>query len=217
VGGLGSPLALYLAAAGIGRLGIMDDDRVSLSNLQRQVLFDSADQGMPKVEVAKRRLNALNPEVEVITYFERLRLENAEARAAGYDLLIGATDNFESRVLLNDIAVRSGKPFVHGSISEFEGQVSVFYAAEGPCYRCLYPEPKAAINQGAPLGVLGALPGIVGSVQALEAVKWLVRGSFRDSILEPLIGKLWLIDGTTMDTRTLILRPRAGCRCRSQV
>jgi len=211
VGGLGSPIALYLIAAGISRLGIMDDDRVSISNLQRQVLFDSGETGMPKVEAAVRRLNALNPEVEVLPYFERFTQENALRLAAGYDLLIGATDNYESRYLLNDTAIQLAKPFVHGSISQFEGQVSVFYAPQGPCYRCLYPETPKALPTGAERGVLGALPGIVGSVQALETIKWIVRGNSSRSVLESLLGRVWLIDAATMESRTLKLAKRPGC------
>lgn len=187
-GGLGSPVLLYLAAAGIGTLGIMDDDTISESNLQRQVLYDSLCLGAPKAETARRKLQALNPHCTVHTYDERLTATNAQQIIPAYDIVIDATDNLTARYVINDACVAAGKPFVYGSICEFEGQVSVFNYRGGPTYRDLYEYHDGVPDFRQPLGVIGALPGVIGSIQASETVK-VILGS--DSILS---GKLLLID-----------------------
>lgn len=189
-GGLGSPAALYLAAAGVGTLGIIDDDVVDRSNLQRQILHTDDRVGRPKTNSARETLLALNPDVEVNTFAERLTSENAERLLAGYDVVVDGSDNFATRYLVNDVCVRFGIPNVHGSIYRFEGQVSVFWPGRketpGPCYRCLYPEPPPPelAPSCAEAGVLGVLPGVVGTLEAVETVK-LVLG-----VGEPLVGKL---------------------------
>ncbi|MEZ5332258.1 MAG: molybdopterin-synthase adenylyltransferase MoeB [Thermoanaerobaculia bacterium] len=191
VGGLGSPAALYLAAAGIGRLGVVEDDRVDASNLHRQVLYGTADVGRPKIEAALERLHDLNPDVDLVPFPERLRADNARRLVAGFDVVVDGSDNFATRYLVNDACVLEGKPDVFGAVLRFEGQLSVFWAAEGPCYRCLFPEPPPAglVPSCAEAGVLGVLPGVVGGLQAAEAIK-LVTG-----IGEPLTGRLLLFDG----------------------
>ncbi len=187
-GGLGSPVLLYLAAAGIGTLGIMDDDTISESNLQRQVLYDSLCLGAPKAETARRKLQALNPHCIVHIYDERLTATNAQQIIPAYDIVIDATDNLTARYVINDACVAAGKPFVYGSICEFEGQVSVFNYRGGPTYRDLYEYHDGVPDFRQPLGVIGALPGVIGSIQASETVK-VILGS--DSTLS---GKLLLID-----------------------
>ncbi len=179
-GGLGAPLGLYLAAAGVGHLGILDFDVVDFTNLQRQVTFSTADVGKPKSEAAKARLSGLNPAIEITTYETRLTSANALDIFRDYDLIVDGTDNFPTRYLVNDACVLLGKPNVYGSIFRFEGQVSVFGMPEGPCYRCLYPEPPppGLVPSCAEGGVLGVLPGIVGSLQAIEAIK-LILGNRR--------------------------------------
>ena len=206
-GGLGNPVTTYLAAAGIGHLGIVDFDVVNLSNLQRQVLFTTADIGRAKSETARQRLQALNPHVEITTYNEPLLSSNAEKIATNYDLVIDGTDNFPTRYLVNDICVFLGKPNVYGSIYQFSGQVSLFHAAKGPCYRCLFPEPPPAglVPSCAEGGVLGVLPGIVGSLQATEAVKWIT------GIGDSLMGRLLLIDALTMEFHQVKLRKNPNC------
>ncbi len=169
VGGLGSPLALYLAAAGVGRIGLVDADQVSLSNLQRQILFQTPDIGSSKISVAKERLEALNPDVSCILHNLYLDSANAEAIAIEYDFVVDASDNFETKFLLNDLCVKLNRPLVYGSILRWEGQASVFWAKHGPCFRCLFPAmPKHAIPNCAEAGVLGAVAGVIGSIQALE-------------------------------------------------
>ncbi len=187
-GGLGSPVLLYLAAAGIGTLGIMDDDTISESNLQRQVLYDSLCLGAPKAETARRKLQALNPHCTVHTYDERLTATNVPQIIPAYDIVIDATDNLTARYVINDACVAAGKPFVYGSICEFEGQVSVFNYRGGPTYLDLYEYHDGVPDFRQPLGVIGALPGVIGSIQASETVK-VILGS--DSTLS---GKLLLID-----------------------
>jgi molybdopterin/thiamine biosynthesis adenylyltransferase/rhodanese-related sulfurtransferase len=190
-GGLGSPAGLYLAAAGIGRLGIVDDDVVDESNLQRQVLHSTADLGEPKVESAARRLSGLNADVEVIPYGERLTADNVDRiLSEGWEVVVDGADNFPTRYLLNDASVWHGVPVVHGSIFRFEGQATVFKPGSGPCYRCLFPQPPPPelAPSCAEGGVLGVLPGVIGSIQATETLK-LVLG-----IGEPLIGRLLLYD-----------------------
>ncbi|MBI4470833.1 MAG: molybdopterin-synthase adenylyltransferase MoeB [Acidobacteria bacterium] len=206
-GGLGSPLLLYLAAAGVGRLGIVDFDAVDFSNLQRQILHSEGDLGHPKVDSAKRRLESINSDIEITTYPTRLTRENALDIISAYDIVADGTDNFATRYLVNDACVKLGKINIYGSIFRFEGQVSVFDASRGPCYRCLYPEPPppGAVPSCAEGGVLGVLPGIVGSLQAAETIKVLLgRG-------EPLIGRLMLIDVLRSDFRFVKLRKNPKC------
>jgi len=207
-GGLGSPLALYLAAAGIGRIGLVDYDVVDDSNLQRQVIHGTDRLGELKVESARRRMLELNPYIRVEAYNEVFSAENAREIAAGYDLLVDGTDNFPTRYLINDLAVLTGRPFVYGSIFRFEGQVSVFDARRGPCYRCLFPEPPppGSVPSCAEGGVFGVLPGTVGTIQGTEVIK-LILG-----IGEPLIGKLLLYDALEMTFQTVTLRKNPRCR-----
>ncbi|MCS7228718.1 MAG: molybdopterin-synthase adenylyltransferase MoeB [Candidatus Kryptonium sp.] len=206
-GGLGSPLAFYLTAAGVGRIGIVDFDVVDLSNLQRQIIHTTKDVGRSKLESAKEKLEALNPNVEIETYNMRLTSENAFEIIENYDIIIDGTDNFPTRYLVNDACVILKKPNVYGSIFRFEGQASVFYSVMGPCYRCLYqePPPPGLVPSCAEGGVLGVLPGIIGTIQALEAIK-LILG-----VGEPLIGKLLLFDALKMKFRELKLRKNPQC------
>ncbi len=212
-GGLGCPIALYLTAAGIGRLGLVDFDVVDRTNLQRQILYGESVVGVPKVEAAAERLKDLNPDVEIETYPERLTSENALQIMSDYDIIIDGTDNFPTRYLTNDAAVILGKPYIYGSIFRFEGQVSVFLSRpfngfdRGPCYRCLFPSPPppGAVPSCAEGGVLGVLPGIVGALQATEAIKLIV------GIGEPLIGKLMLIDTLRMEFKTVRIRRNPNC------
>jgi adenylyltransferase/sulfurtransferase len=196
-GGLGSPAALYLAAAGVGRLGLVDFDRVDASNLQRQVLYDTSDVGRPKLEAAAERIAALNPDVDVRAFDVKLDASNARDVLADFDVVLDGTDTFPSRYLTSDLCVWLGKPLVYGSVMRFEGQVSVFDARRGPCYRCLFPEPpppELAPNC-AEAGVLGVLPGVVGMLQATEALKLLL------GIGEPLVGRLLVYDALAMEFR----------------
>lgn len=206
-GGLGAPAALYLAAAGVGEIGLVDFDAVDLSNLQRQVLYTTADVGRPKLVAAKERIEALNPGVRVVPHEQRLTSENALEILAPYDIVVDGTDNFPTRYLVNDAAVLLGKPVVYGSIYRFEGQLSVFDAKRGPCYRCLYPEPPPPdlVPSCAEAGVLGVLPGLVGVLQATETVKRIL------DIGEPMIGRLLLVDALTMKFRELKLRKNPDC------
>ena len=206
-GGLGSPLALYLAAAGVGTLGLVDFDVVDVSNLQRQVLHGTKDVGRPKLESARERIRDVNPHVHVEPYETRLTSENALDIIRDYDVVIDGTDNFATRYLTNDACVLLGKPNVYGSIFRFEGQASVFALEEGPCYRCLFPEPPppGLVPSCAEGGVLGVLPGLVGTIQATEGIK-LVLG-----VGESLVGRLLLIDALTMRFRTVRLRKDPNC------
>ena len=206
-GGQGSPLALYLAAAGVGRLGIVDFDVVDFTNLQRQIIHDTSDVGRLKIESAKDTIADINPNVEVVAHETRLTSENALDIFRDYDIVADGTDNFPTRYLVNDACVLLGKPNVYGSIFRFEGQATVFYAKEGPCYRCLYPEPPppGMVPSCAEGGVLGVLPGIVGSIQALETIK-LILGRGR-----PLIGRLLLFDALDLKFRELKLRKNPEC------
>jgi sulfur-carrier protein adenylyltransferase/sulfurtransferase len=206
-GGLGSPAALYLAAAGVGSIGIIDMDVVDASNLQRQVLHNLDRIGDRKVDSAKKTLTALNPDVSVATYDVRLQADNVLSIIEGYDLIVDGTDNFPTRYLVNDASVLTGIPVVHGSIFRFEGQVTVFDSIRGPCYRCLLPEPPPAelAPSCAEAGVLGVLPGIVGSIQALEAIKVLL------DLGEPLIGRLLSYDALEESFRTFTLRKDPEC------
>ncbi|HEY9384741.1 MAG TPA: molybdopterin-synthase adenylyltransferase MoeB [Gemmatimonadales bacterium] len=207
-GGLGSPAALYLAAAGVGTLGIVDGDAVELSNLQRQVLHGTAAIGRPKTESARQRLADLNPHVLVETHPVRLSSENARAILGRYDLAIDGSDNFPTRYLVNDASVLLGKPYVYGSIFRFDGQVSVFAAPGGPCYRCLFadPPPPDLVPNCAEAGVLGVLPGLVGSLQALEAIKWILGAG------ESLVGRLLLVDALRVRFRELSVTRDPDCQ-----
>jgi len=206
-GGLGSPSAYYLAAAGVGTIGIIDDDVVDVSNLQRQILHANDRVGMPKVESAKKTLEGLNPDVKVIPYQAKLTSENIMEILKDYDFVIDGCDNFPTRYLVNDACVLTGKPNVHGSIFQFEGQATVFYPGKGPCYRCLYPEPPPAdmAPSCAEAGVLGVLPGLIGVIEALEAVK-LILGKG-----DSLVGRLLHFNTLTMEINTLKLRRDPNC------
>jgi len=202
-GGLGSPAALYLAAAGVGTIGIVDMDDVDASNLQRQILHNVDRIGDRKVDSAKKTLTMLNPDVDVVTYDTRLDASNIMDIIAGYDVIVDGADNFPSRYLLNDASVKLGIPVVHGSIFRFEGMVSVFHPLEGPTYRDMVPEPPPAelAPSCAEAGVLGVLPGIIGSIQALETIKVLL------GLGEPLIGRILSVDTTEMEFRVFNLKP----------
>jgi sulfur-carrier protein adenylyltransferase/sulfurtransferase len=206
-GGLGSPLALYLAAAGIGTLGLVDFDVVDASNLQRQIIHSTKDIGRKKLDSAEEKLTALNPGLNVIKHDTMLSSANALEILKGYDIVADGTDNFPTRYLVNDACVLLGKPNVYGSIFRFEGQASVFAMREGPCYRCLYPEPPppGMVPNCAEGGVLGILPGLVGAIQATEVIKMVLGKG------EPLIGRLLLVDALTMRFRELKLRKNPEC------
>ncbi len=206
-GGLGSPAALYLAAAGVGRIGIADFDTVDPTNLQRQLLHDTANVGQRKTDSARARLGAVNPLVRVETIDEELSAANALDIIAGYDVIIDGTDNFKTRYLTNDACVLLGKPNVYGSVLRFEGQASLFATPDGPCYRCLFPEPPppGLVPSCAEAGVLGVLPGIVGTIQATEAIKVIL------GIGETLAGRLLLVDALAMKFRTIRVRRDPGC------
>lgn len=206
-GGLGSPLGLYLAAAGVGRIGLVDFDYVDFTNLQRQVLYGTKDVGRRKLEAACERLRDVNPNAEIVPYEARLCSENALEIVAEYDVVIDGTDNFPTRYLVNDACVLTGKPNVYGSIFRFEGQVSVFATREGPCYRCLYaePPPPGLVPSCAEGGVLGVLPGIVGTIQANEAIKLILGAG------EPLVGRLLLFDALRTRFRELKVRKNPAC------
>lgn len=206
-GGLGSPSAYYLAAAGVGTIGIVDHDVVDLSNLQRQILHTNDRVGEPKTESARQTLQALNPDVHVVPYRERLTSDNIMEIIKDYDIVVDGCDNFPTRYLVNDACVMTGKPNVHGSIFQFEGQVSVFYPGKGPCYRCLYPEPPppGMAPSCAEAGVLGVLPGLIGTIQALETIK-LILGKG-----DSLVGRLLHFNTLTMEINTLRLRQDPSC------
>jgi sulfur-carrier protein adenylyltransferase/sulfurtransferase len=206
-GGLGSPLALYLAAAGVGTLGIVDFDVVDFTNLQRQIIHSTADVGRKKLDSAEEKLKAINPFVNVKKIETRLSSENALELFRDFDIVADGTDNFPTRYLVNDACVLTGKPNVYGSIFRFEGQASVFATEEGPCYRCLYPEPPppGLVPSCAEGGVLGILPGLVGVMQATEVIKLILGAG------EPLIGRLLLIDALGMKFRELKLRKNPDC------
>ena len=207
-GGLGSPVALYLAAAGVGRIGLVDYDVVDSSNLQRQVIHGTSTIGKLKVESARDKLLDLNPDIQIDIYNEPFTSENAIRIAKDYDVLIDGTDNFPTRYLTNDVCVFLGKPNIYGSIFRFDGQLSVFYAKEGPCYRCLFPEPPppGLVPSCAEGGVLGVLPGTIGTLQATEALKVLL------GIGEPMIGKLLLYNALDMSFDFVKLKKNPNCR-----
>jgi molybdopterin/thiamine biosynthesis adenylyltransferase/rhodanese-related sulfurtransferase len=206
-GGLGSPAALYLAAAGVGTIGIVDMDVVDPSNLQRQILHNLDRVGDRKVDSAKKTLTAMNPDVNVVTYDVRLGADNVLEIIDGYDVIVDGTDNFPTRYLVNDAALLKQIPVVHGSIFRFEGQATVFYPYEGPCYRCLVPEPPPAelAPSCAEAGVLGVLPGIIGSIQAVEAIKLLLK------LGDPLVGRLLAYDALEQSFRTFKVRRDPAC------
>ena len=206
-GGLGSPVALYLAAAGVGQIGLVDFDAVDLTNLQRQLLHGTGDVGRPKLESARDRLNDVNPHVHVELHALRLTSANALEIMGDYDLVVDGTDNFATRYLTNDACVILGIPNIYGSVYRFEGQASVFATEQGPCYRCLFrePPPPGVVPSCAEGGVLGVLPGMIGTIQANEAIKVLV------GIGEPLIGRLMLVDALSGATRTITIRRDPEC------
>src|SRR5580658_8481973 len=206
-GGLGAPLGLYLAAAGVGRIGLVDFDTVDSTNLQRQILFGTRDVGRPKIAAASDRLRDLNPDIQIDTFETHLSSDNALDILKDYDIIVDGTDNFPTRYLVNDGSVLLGKPNVYGSIFRFEGQVTVFGYPDGPCYRCLYPEPPppGLVPSCAEGGVLGVLPGIVGSIQAAETLKLII------GVGEPLVGRLLLFDALAMRFRELKLRKNPDC------
>jgi molybdopterin/thiamine biosynthesis adenylyltransferase/rhodanese-related sulfurtransferase/molybdopterin converting factor small subunit len=206
-GGLGSPLSLYLAAAGVGTIGIVDFDAVDLTNLQRQIVHGTSTLGRPKLESAEARLTDLNPNVRIEKHETRLSSQNALEILREYDIVVDGTDNFPTRYLVNDACVLLGKPNVYGSIFRFEGQASLFYAKQGPCYRCLYsePPPPGLVPSCAEGGVLGVLPGIIGSIQALETIKWIIGAG------DSLIGRLVLFDALKLRFRELQLRKDPAC------
>src|ERR1051325_9415358 len=206
-GGLGSPLALYLAAAGVGTIGLVDFDVVDFTNLQRQIIHSTPDVGRPKLDSAAGKLAAMNPFVEVRRFETRLTSANALELFRDFDIIVDGTDNFPTRYLVNDACVLTGKPNVYGSIFRFEGQATVFGMPDGPCYRCLYPEPPppGLVPSCAEGGVLGVLPGIVGSIQAMETIKLILGAG------DSLIGRLLLFDALGMKFRELKLRKNPDC------
>ncbi len=206
-GGLGSPVSLYLAAAGVGTLGIVEFDVVDASNLQRQVLFTTDDVGQPKVAMAAERLKALNPFINIVQYKTRLTSENALELFGHYDIIADGTDNFATRYLVNDACVLTGRPNVYASIFRFEGQASVFATKEGPCYRCMYPEPPppGLVPSCAEGGVLGVLPGLLGLIQATEVIKLILGAG------EPLIGRFLMVDALSMAFREVRLKKDPAC------
>ncbi|MBM4195929.1 MAG: molybdopterin-synthase adenylyltransferase MoeB [Gammaproteobacteria bacterium] len=206
-GGLGSPLLLYLAAAGVGTIGVVEYDKVDLSNIQRQILYATSDVGRPKIEVAGSRLGALNPGIRIVPHAGKLTAANAAGIIRDYDIVADASDNFPTRYLVNDVCVLTGTPDVYASVFRFEGQLSVFDARRGPCYRCLFPEPPppGLVPACADGGVLGVLPGILGTLQALEVIK-LILG-----IGEPLVGRLLLVEALATSFRDIRFGKSAGC------
>lgn len=205
-GGLGSPISIYLALAGVGTIGLAEDDVVDLSNLQRQILHQNKDIGVPKIESAKETLAAYNPDLNVVGYGERFTSEKAQEIVADYDVIVNGSDNFATRYLLNDCAYLAGKPFVDGGILMFDGQATTYVPGQG-CYRCLYPAPPPPeeVPSSAVVGIVGALPGLVGTVQALEVIK-LILG-----VGEPLSGRLLLVDALGMEFRTVTIRRNPAC------
>ena len=206
-GGLGAPAALYLAAAGVGTIGLIDDDNVDVSNLQRQVIHATAAVGRPKVDSAAEAIRALNPDVEVVAHRTRLTADNARGLLGGWDVVIDGTDNFPTRYLVNDATVMLGLPLVHGAVLGFNGQVGVFDARRGPCYRCLHPAPPPAgsVPSCAEAGVLGVLPGIIGTMQAAETLKLVIGGG------QPLLGRLAMLDAWGAHLREIPVAKNPAC------
>jgi thiazole biosynthesis adenylyltransferase ThiF len=206
-GGLGAPVALYLAAAGVGTIGIVDADDVDLSNLQRQVIHFTADIGKPKVESAREKMQAINPDVKVITYKEWVTAANINSIIADYDFIIDGTDNFAAKFLINDACVLAGKPYSHGGILQFVGQTITILPGQSPCYRCLFPQPppKDAIPTCSQAGVIGVLPGVIGSIQATEAIKFLLgKGDL-------LAGRILMYDALGMKFRNVDIKRNPSC------
>jgi len=206
-GGLGSPAALYLAAAGVGTLGLVEFDTVDETNLQRQILFGESDLGRPKIEARAERLRDVNPHVRIEAHAERFDLDNALGLVGAYDLVVDGSDNFPTRYLVNDACVLTGRPDVWGAVFRFEGQASLFAAPGGPCYRCLFPEPPppGTVPSCAEAGVFGVLPGIVGAIQATEAIKWIT------GVGRPLVGRLLLFDALALGFREVRLTKNPAC------
>lgn len=204
MGGLGSPVAMYLAAAGVGTIGIVDADEADLSNLQRQVIHRTADVGRAKVQSAKEKINALNPDVTVHTYREFVTPENIMERIEDYDLVIDATDNFSTKFLINDACVLAKKPFIHAGINRFQGQLMTYVPGEGPCYRCVFKNPPAdgVVPTSKEVGIIGAMAGVIGSLEAMEAIKYLTGAG------ELLTGRLLTYDALKMEFRTIRLPKR---------
>ena len=206
-GGLGSASALYLAAAGVGRMGLVDSDIVELSNLQRQVIHSTEMIGIAKITSAKKRINSLNPNVDIITLHERIDENNAREILAGYAIVIDATDNFDSRYIINHACVENSIPFIYGAIYQFSGQMSVFNHKGGPCFQCVFQKPPSEeyknANRG--VGVVGALPGVIGSLQAIEAIK-LIAG-----IGQPMTGRLLIFDGLQMEFKEISIKKSGKC------
>jgi molybdopterin/thiamine biosynthesis adenylyltransferase len=207
VGGLGSPISLYLAAAGVGHLGIIDSDKVDISNLQRQIIHSTDTINVPKVISAKQAINRLNPDVKVITYQERLTDNNSIDIIREYDIIVDACDNLQARYVINDACIECNKPFVHGSIFQFEGMATVFFPKEGPCYRCLYPTPPPDCIMPGPMdrGLLGVLPGVIGTIEATETIK-LILG-----IGEILKGKLLIYNALDMEFQKFDIKTNTEC------
>ncbi|HOV81005.1 MAG TPA: molybdopterin-synthase adenylyltransferase MoeB [Bacillota bacterium] len=206
-GGLGSPAAYYLAAAGVGTLGIIDGDAVDLSNLQRQILHFTGDVGRPKVESASEKLKSLNPECNVVAYRERISAGNALDIIKNYDVVVDATDNFPSRFLTNDACLMAGKPFIYGGVLKFFGQVLTVVPGDGPCFRCIFgePPPAGSVPTCSQTGVLGVLPGVIGVIQATEVLKYLLR------IGDLLVGRLLTYDALSMQFREIGVKKDPGC------
>ncbi len=206
-GGLGSPVAFYLAAAGVGTLGIIDDDVVDLSNLQRQILHSTKDIGRPKVESAEEKLKALNPDIDVVVYRERLTSRNMMEIISGYDVIVDGTDNFSTRFVTNDACVMAGKPFVHGGILKFSGQAMTIVPGEGPCFRCIFKEPpqQGSVPSCSQAGVLGVLAGTIGVIQATEVLKYLLGKG------ELLVGRLLTYDALAMKFREVQVKKNPSC------
>jgi sulfur-carrier protein adenylyltransferase/sulfurtransferase len=207
LGGLGSPISYYLAAAGVGTLGLVDSDVVDISNLQRQILHSTNTIGLPKTVSAKETISRLNPDVKVITYQERITADNAMEMICGYDIVVDGCDNLPTRYVVSDACMTSGKPYVHGSIFQFEGRATVFLPDKGPCYRCLYPElpPNELLPGPNDIGLLGVLPGVIGTIQATETVK-LILG-----IGESLNGRLLLYDALNMEFHEIDVQRDPKC------
>ncbi len=206
-GGLGTASSLYLAAAGVGRIGILDSDSVELSNLQRQVIHNTSTIGIPKVESAKRKLDDLNPLIEVNAYYLRISGENAPGIIENYDIVIDATDNFETRYLLNHFCVVLNKPFIFGAVYQFSGQMSVFDASKGPCFRCVFKNQPGGEHSGESkeIGIVGAVPGTIGTLQAVESLKLIIGKG------KPAVGRLILYDGLEMTFQQILVSKDANC------
>lgn len=207
-GGLGSPIALYLAAAGVGTIGIADSDRVELSNLQRQIAHYTADLGRPKVVSAREKMTAMNPDVTVIPFETRVEASNIGGIIADFDFVIDATDNFAAKFLINDACVAAGKPFSHGGILRFDGQTMTVLPGKSPCYRCIFPEPPESDEVATACsraGVMGVLPGVIGTIQATEAIKYLLR------IGAPLTGRLLTYNALTLKFREVSIKKKPTC------